>query len=379
MTSISIPFNRPAILGDEFKYIEDAIVRRQLSGDGYYTEKCQDWIAERIGCAASLLTHSCTAALEMSAILADIQPGDEVIMPSFTFVSTANAVALRGARPVFVDIREDTLNLDEELVAAAVTEKTKAIFTVHYAGVCSEMDKLCALADEYGLWLIEDAAQSLGSTYQGKEAGSLGHLAAISFHETKNVTCGEGGALVINDPTLIERAEIIREKGTNRKRFFRGEVDKYTWVEVGSSFLPGELNAAFLYGQLEKLDAANAARLEAWNYYSQKFRQYEDRGVRLPVVPQHCVHNGHLFYLLMPSAAQRNAFIAHMKSRGILTPFHYVPLHSAPAGKRVSRTHGPLRVTNDLSSRLVRLPLFYTLGSEIEIVVAAAEEYLSNL
>jgi dTDP-4-amino-4,6-dideoxygalactose transaminase len=374
----SIPFNRPAIIGKELQYIEDAIARRQLSGDGHYTAQCQAWINKAVGCAASLLTHSCTAALEMAAILADIQPGDEVIMPSYTFVSTANAVVLRGGVPVFVDIREDTLNLDETLVEHAITSKTKAIFPIHYAGVCAELIALRKLADDYGLWLVEDAAQALGSSYRGKPAGSIGHLAAISFHETKNITCGEGGALVINDSTLIERAEIIREKGTNRRRFFRGQVDKYSWVDLGSSFLPGELNAAFLYGQLEKLQHVTARRLEAWNKYRDALKKFEPADVRLPIVPEHCTHNGHLFYLILPDPATRESFIAHMKARSIMTPFHYVPLHSAPAGKRFARTCGPMRVTNDYASRLVRLPLFYTLGADIDVVLEAAAEFLEN-
>lgn len=379
MSTPSIPFNRPAIVGKELDYIQDAIERRQLSGDGYYTEQCQAWINRTTGCRASLLTHSCTAALEMAVILADVGPGDEVIMPSYTFVSTANAVVLRGGIPVFIDIREDTLNMDENLVEAAITPKTKAIMTVHYAGVGSEMAALRKIADAHGLILIEDAAQALGSTYDGKSLGSLGHLAAVSFHETKNITCGEGGALLINDPAMIERAEIIREKGTNRKRFFRGQVDKYTWVDIGSSFLPGELNAAFLFGQLEKVADVTDTRLADWNRYYETFASYQTEGLRLPIIPANCEHNGHLFYLLLPSETDRAAFIAYMKANGIMSPFHYVPLHSSPGGQRFARVHGSVQLTDSLSERLVRLPLYFTLGQDVERVIDVASDFIDNL
>jgi len=379
MTDSSIPFNRPAIIGNELKYIEDAIARRQLSGDGFYTAQCQGWINTYVGCPNSLLTHSCTAALEMAVILANIGPGDEVIMPSYTFVSTANAVVLRGGVPVFVDIRADTLNLDEALVEAAITPRTKAIITVHYAGVVSEMSVLRKIADNYGIWLIEDAAQALGSTYEGQNAGAVGHLAAVSFHETKNLTCGEGGALLINDTTLIERAEIIREKGTNRKKFFRGQVDKYSWVDLGSSFLPGELNAAFLFGQLEMIEDVIRLRMKAWNAYYDTLAPFREKGVRLPIIPENCQHNGHLFYLLLPTQDGRTAFIEHMKAQGVMTPFHYVPLHTAPAGKRFARTHGALHITNDSAARLVRLPLYYTLGDDISRVLDASMDFLAKI
>ncbi|WP_340691622.1 dTDP-4-amino-4,6-dideoxygalactose transaminase [Hyphomonas sp.] len=379
MSVPSIPFNRPAIVGKELDYIQDAIDRRQLSGDGYYTEQCQAWINSTVGCQASLLTHSCTAALEMAVILAGVEPGDEVIMPSYTFVSTANAVVLRGGVPVFIDIRDDTLNMDENLVEAAITSRTKAIITVHYAGVGSEMSALRKISDAHGLILIEDAAQALGSTYEGKQLGSLGHLAAVSFHETKNITCGEGGALLINDPAMIERAEIIREKGTNRKRFFRGQVDKYTWVDIGSSFLPGELNAAFLFGQLEKVPEVTARRLADWNHYYETFSAFDTEGLRLPIIPANCEHNGHLFYLLLPTEADRSAFIAHMKANGIMSPFHYVPLHSSPGGQRFARVHGSMALTDSLSERLVRLPLYFTLGQDVERVVDVASDFIENL
>ncbi|MEX6632972.1 dTDP-4-amino-4,6-dideoxygalactose transaminase [Hyphococcus lacteus] len=376
MGTTNIPYNRPALVGKELEYITDAIKRLQLSGDGHYTEQCQNWINKRIGCAGSLLTHSCTAALEMAAILTGIGPGDEVIMPSFTFVSTANAVVLRGGKPVFVDVRPDTLNMDENLIVDAITERTKAIFTVHYAGVCSELDKIRAIADDYGLWLVEDAAQALGSTYKGRQAGSIGHLSTISFHETKNITCGEGGALIINDSRLMERAEIIREKGTNRTRFFRGQVDKYTWVDIGSSYLPGELSAAFLFGQLENVDKISAERLRLWNQYNDFLRGLGRNDFTYPHIPDHCEHNGHLYYVLMPNQEDRANFIGAMKENGIMTPFHYVPLHSAPAGMNYGRAHGPLKVTNDIAERLVRLPIFYKLGQEIDDVIKVIEKVL---
>lgn len=374
-----IPFNRPALIADELRYIQDAIDRLQLSGDGYYTEQCQNWLTNRIGASGSLLTHSCTAALEMAAILTDIQPGDEVIMPSFTFVSTANAVVLRGGVPVFVDIRPDTLNIDETLVESAITDRTKAIFTVHYAGVCSELNALRSICDQYGLWLVEDAAQALGSTYHDRPAGSIGHLSTISFHETKNVTCGEGGALVINDSGLVERAEIIREKGTNRSRFFRGAVDKYTWVDIGSSYLPGELNAAFLFAQLESADIVSTERVRLWNLYDKAFAELNINDVIRPTIPSHCTHNGHLYYLILPEANLRSRFIDEMKSCSVMTPFHYIPLHNSPAGRRYGRTHGALNITCDLADRLVRLPLFYNLKEDINTVIEKASNSLKNI
>lgn len=317
-----------------------------------------------VGCHAALLTHSCTAALELAAILLDIRPGDEVIMPSFTFASTANAVVLRGGVPIFVDIRRDTLNIDEKHIESVVTSRTRAIFPVHYAGVPAEMDEINAIAARHGLLVVEDAAQALGSEYKGRPAGSLGHLAAFSFHETKNLISGEGGALAINDASFVERAEIVREKGTNRKLFFRGLVDKYTWVDQGSSFLPGELVASFLYGQFEKGQEIKAERIATWKTYDEALSALRPRGLRTPAVPDHCSHNAHLYYVLLPSPEQRTELIARMKADGIMTPFHYVPLHSSPAGRKFGRTAGPMSNTDDVSARLVRLPLFPRIGDE---------------
>lgn len=356
--SSHIPFNNPLTTGKELEYIRQAITSKRTAGDGLFTKQCQSWLTQQIGCRSALLTHSCTAALEMAALLADLQPGDEVILPSYTFVSTANAFVLRGAVPVFVDVRPDTLNLDETLVEAAITPKTKLIAPVHYAGVSCEMDTLKAIADHHNLLLIEDAAQGILSYYKGKPVGSLGHLAAFSFHETKNVVCGEGGALVINDPALLERAEIIREKGTNRSKFFRGEVDKYTWVDVGSSFLPSDILAAFLLAQLEQADCIMQQRLSIWDHYHQAFATLEQQGkVRRPIIPADCQHNGHIYYLLVEDLETRSALIAYLKAQGIQSTFHYVPLHSAPAGLKYGRTSGRLSVTDTLSERLIRLPL----------------------
>jgi dTDP-4-amino-4,6-dideoxygalactose transaminase len=376
---MKIPFNRPMLAGREIDYIREAVSLSQLAGDGAFTERCHRWLADFIGARAVLLAHSCTAALEMAAILIEIEPGDEVIMPSFTFVSTANAVVLRRGVPVFVDIRSDTLNLDEELVEAAITPRTKAIFPIHYAGVPAEMDRLSAIAQRHDLFVVEDAAQAIGSRYKGRKTGSLGHLAAFSFHETKNVISGEGGALVINDPTLIERAEIVREKGTNRKKFFRGEVDKYTWVDIGSSYLPGELVAAFLLGQLEEFEAIQRDRTETWFAYDAALKAFHNRGLRTPIIPPECEGNSHLYYILMPSSALRDELIARMKSDDIYTPFHYVPLHSAPAGLKFGRTSGALRVTDDLSARLVRLPLYPGIGDAKKRVIERVKAHLEQL
>ncbi len=368
-----IPFNRPSLVGREIECIHEAVARGQLAGDGHFTRACSAQLKGLTGARQALLTHSCTAALEMAAILCDLGPGDEVIMPSFTFVSTANSVVLRGATPVFVDIRPDTLNLDPDLVAVAVTPRTKAIFAVHYAGYPAEMDRLAEIARAHGLFLVEDAAQALGSTYKGRPAGSLGDMAAFSFHETKNIISGEGGALTVNHPELMARAEIIREKGTNRSQFFRGQVDKYTWVDVGSSFLPGELIAAFLYAQLEAEADVRARRLDVFDTYRAAFAPYaEEAGYGMPFVPADCTGNGHMFYLLLPSPDARDAFIAAMRVRGINTPFHYVPLHSAPAGRKYARAAGALPVTDRISQTLVRLPMFFELGNDIDDVIRAA-------
>jgi dTDP-4-amino-4,6-dideoxygalactose transaminase len=361
-----IPFNRPPHTGNEEQYVLDAINSDKMSGDGKYGRLCQTWFEERLGCNKALLTPSCTHALEMAAILIDIQPGDEVIMPSYTFVSTANAFVLRGAKIVFVDIRPDTMNIDETLIEAAITDKTKAIVPVHYAGVSCDMDVINSIADRHGLFVIEDAAQGMMSTYKDKPLGTLGHLAAYSFHETKNFTSGgEGGLLIINDEKFAQRAEIIREKGTNRSQFFRGLVDKYTWVDVGSSYLPSELQSAYLWGQLERASEITNNRLRSWAHYFDSFSDLEKRGrVELPSVPAECQHNSHMFYLKCRDIDERTALLDHMKSNQVLAVFHYVPLHTAPAGQKFSRFHGEDRFTTQESERLVRLPLWYGMTSE---------------
>lgn len=378
-SSSRIPFNAPRLVGSELEFIRDAIERGQLSGDGYYTDQCHRLLTQMAGGRAALLTHSCTAALEMAAILADIGPGDEVIVPSYTFVSTANAVVLRGGVPVFVDITPDTLNIDPGLIEAAVTPRTKAICVVHYAGVPADMDRIAEIAGKYGLLVIEDAAQALGSTYHGRPAGSLGDLGAFSFHETKNVISGEGGALIIQRDELATRANLVREKGTNRKAFFRGLTDKYTWVDIGSSYLPGELIAAYLFAQLLRRDDLTADRMQTWNFYYSELGMYQKLGVGLPTIPPDVTHNAHMFYLLLPRAELRDAFIRTMAESSIMAPFHYVPLHSSPAGARFGRPSGRMEVTDDVSARLLRLPLFYKMGDQAERVVDAAGRILRNL
>ena len=356
---MKIPFNKPYMTGKELYYIAEAKFGNMLAGDGPFTKRCHHWIEEKTGCAKALLTHSCTAALEMAALLLDIQPGDEVIMPSYTFVSTANAFVLRGGVPVFVDIREDTLNLDERLIEAAITPRTKAIVPVHYAGVACEMDTIMGIARRHGLKVVEDAAQGVMSSYKDRALGSIGDLGAFSFHETKNVISGEGGALLVNDSELALRAEIIREKGTDRSRFFRGEVDKYTWQEVGSSFLPGELIAAFLWAQLEEAQAITAQRMASWKHYHAKLAPLETKGVlRRPVIPESCEHNAHMYYVLLAPEIDRQAVLGELKRNEIYSVFHYVPLHSSPAGQRYGRVHGAMDVTNRQSECLVRLPLW---------------------
>lgn len=371
MSNSKIPFNKPYMTGKELYYIAEAKFGNMLAGDGPFTKRCHQWLEQRTGCAKALLTHSCTAALEMAALLLDIQPGDEVIMPSFTFVSTANAFVLRGGVPVFVDIREDTLNLDERLIEAAITPRTRAIVPVHYAGVACEMDSIMAIARRHGLKVVEDAAQGVMSSYKGRALGSIGDLGAYSFHETKNVISGEGGALLVNDPELALRAEIIREKGTDRSRFFRGEVDKYTWQEVGSSFLPGELIAAFLWAQLEEAQAITEERLAIWERYHAALAQIEANGLmRRPVVPEGCQHNAHMYYVLLAPGIDRQKVLAELKRNQIFSVFHYVPLHSSPAGMQYGRVHGSLDVTNRQSERLVRLPLWVGLKEfEQEFIV----------
>jgi dTDP-4-amino-4,6-dideoxygalactose transaminase len=357
-----IGFNHPYMTGKELYYIAEAKFGNMLAGDGPFTKRCHRWLERQTGCSKALLTHSCTAALEMMALLLDIAPGDEVIMPSYTFVSTANAFVLRGGVPVFVDIREDTLNIDERLIEAAITPRTKAIVPVHYAGVGCEMDTILAIARKHGLKVVEDAAQGMMARYKGRPLGTLGDLGALSFHETKNVISGEGGALLVNDPALAQRAEIIREKGTDRSRFFRGEVDKYTWQEVGSSFLPGELIAAFLWAQLEEGEAITRARLAVWERYHQALAPLEAQGrLRRPVVPAECEHNAHMYYVLLAENVDRQAVLQALKEGGVNAVFHYVPLHSSPAGRRYARVHGSMEKTDRLSERLVRLPLWVEL------------------
>jgi dTDP-4-amino-4,6-dideoxygalactose transaminase len=373
---VKIPFNRPKVAGNELEYIRQAIENGHLAGDGPFTERCQKWLVSKLGCRAALLTHSCTAALELAALLLDIEPGDEVIIPSFTFVSTANAVVLRRGIPVFVDIRPDTLNIDEQLIEQAITPRTRAIFPVHYAGVPAEMDTINAIAARHELAVVEDAAQALGSTYKGRPAGSLGDLAALSFHETKNLISGEGGALTINRDTYVERAEIIREKGTNRKRFFRGQVDKYTWVDYGSSFLPGELVASFLFGQLEKSADINSDRMQTWLAYDEVLRPFHNSGVQTPTIPRDCSHNAHLYYIILPTPTQRADLIQRMKADGVMTPFHYVPLHSAPAGREFGRVSGEMKQTEQLSECLVRLPIFPKIGLERDQVIERLQQHL---
>jgi dTDP-4-amino-4,6-dideoxygalactose transaminase len=354
-----ISFNKPHLTGKELHYISEAHALGQLSGDGPFTKRCNTWLEEQTGCKRALLTNSCTAALEMAAILADIAPGDEIIMPSFTFSSTANAFVLRGGVPVFVDIRRDTLNIDETKIEAAITSKTKAIVPVHYAGVSCEMDTIMAIADRHGLLVIEDAAQGIMSTYKGRPLGSIGHLGCLSFHETKNIVAGEGGALLINDERFIDRAEIIREKGTNRSKFFRGQVDKYTWVDIGSSYLPGEIVAAFLWAQMEDARRITQKRLSIWGEYQVGLAAMERDGVlRLPVVPADCTHNAHMFYVLFGNLDRRSEAIQFLNQRDITAVFHYIPLHSSPAGLRFGRSHGDMTVTDDTSDRLLRLSLY---------------------
>jgi dTDP-4-amino-4,6-dideoxygalactose transaminase len=369
----AVPFNRPYTTGRELAYIQEAVENLRLSGNGTFTRRCQAWLEERVGCPKALLTHSCTAALEMAAILAGIGPGDEVILPSYTFVSTANAFVLRGGVPVFVDIRRDTLNLDETRIEAAITPRTRAIVAVHYAGVGCDMDAILDIAARRGLLVIEDAAQSLLAGYRGRPLGGFGHLAALSFHDTKNLSCGEGGALLINDEQFAERAEILWEKGTDRSRFFRGQVDKYSWVDIGSSFLPSEIEAAFLWAQLESAEEITRERREIWSSYHELFAGLEAEGrVRRPVIPPECAPNGHLYYLLAPDLRARTTLIEDLKAQGIQALFHYVPLHSSPAGLRYGRASGALPCTESAADRLVRLPLWIGMGEEIPRRVAAA-------
>lgn len=364
--------------GRELTYIAEAHANGHLAGDGLFTQRCHTWLEQRIGCRKALLTHSCTAALEMTAILADLKPGDEVIMPSYTFVSTANAFVLRGAVPLFVDIRPDTLNIDETLIEAAITERTRAIVPVHYAGVACEMDTIMAIAKQYDLLVIEDAAQAILSHYKGRPLGSIGHLATLSFHETKNIIAGEGGALLINDTRFIERAEIIREKGTNRSQFFRGHVDKYTWVDQGSSYLPGEVIAAFLWAQMEQAEYITNQRRAIWDDYHTALQPQEYRhALRRPVVPRECTHNAHMYYILLESLDQRSNLIDYLKQQGIMSVFHYVPLHSSPAGIRFGRINGNITTTNIVADHLLRLPFWIGLNS-VDLIARTIDFYFKN-
>lgn len=373
-----IPFNKPYMTGRELWYIAQAHTNGHLSGDGQFTKQCHAWLEAQTGTRKALLTHSCTAALEMAAILADIQAGDEIIMPSYTFVSTANAFVLRGGVPVFVDIRPDTLNIDETLIEAAITPRTKAIVPVHYAGVACEMSVIMDIAQRHNLLVIEDAAQAVMSTYKGKPLGTIGHLGAYSFHETKNIISGEGGALLINDARFAERAEIIREKGTNRSLFFRGEVDKYTWVDQGSSYLPGEVIAAFLWAQMQEACQITQRRMNIWQSYHDALADLEVSGkLRRPIIPADCQHNAHMYYILLESLEKRAEVIAKLKAENINAVFHYVPLHSSPAGKKYARTYGELPYTNDLSDRLLRLPLWIGMEEAQKEIIAVLQSVLA--
>ena len=358
-------FNVPPYLGVEEEYVISAIRDHKICGDGKYTKKCNEWLEKNTGTTKALLTTSCTHATEMAALLADIKPGDEVIMPSYTFVSTADAFVLRGATPVFVDIRPDTMNIDETLIEGAITERTRAIVPVHYAGVCCDMDVIMDIADRYSLLVIEDAAQAIQSTYKGKAAGTFGEFGCLSFHETKNFSMGEGGALLIRDENYIEKAEIIREKGTDRSKFHRGQVDKYTWVDYGSSYLPSEINAAYLFAEFENAKRIFDDRMGSWTHYNDRLKELSDEGrIELPYIPKECTHNAHMYYIKLKDLDERSRFIEYMKANDVLTVFHYIPLHTAPAGMKYARFEGEDRYTTAESERLVRLPLYYGLKSE---------------
>lgn len=377
MTIYKIPFNKPCLVGNEMEYISQAAASGHISGDGNFTRKCHAWLEQSLGVSKALLTTSCTHALEMSAFLLNIQPGDEVIVPSFTFVSTVNAFVLRGARPIFIDIRSDTLNLDERLLEQKITPRTRAILVVHYAGVGCEMDRIMEIATRHGIPVVEDNAHGLFGKYRGKNLGTFGCMATQSFHETKNVTCGEGGALLINDPQYIERAEILREKGTNRSRFFRGQVDKYTWVDLGSSYLPSEILAAFLYAQLEKSAQIQAKRKQIWEYYYNNLQTWaRDSNVQMPYTPVHCEQPYHMFYLLFPTLEKRQAMIEHLKSAGILGVFHYLPLHISDMGVKFAGQAGDCPVTETMSDRLLRLPFYIDLNeTDLNWIMATIQKF----
>ena len=375
-----LPFNYPCRIGGEMEYIKDALERGHVSGDGYYTKKCNEWFLNKLN-KKILLTTSCTSALEMMGVLLDLEPGDEVIMPSYTFVSTANAFVLRGAVPVFVDIRPDTLNINEELVEQAITPRTKAIVAVHYAGVACEMDKLKEISQKHNLYLLEDAAQGFDSEYKGQKLGTIGDLGTYSFHETKNIISGEGGCLIINNDKFSERAEIIREKGTNRSKFFRGQVDKYTWVDVGSSYLPSDMIAAYLYAQLDNSEKIQAKRIYIWNKYNEFFKKYEDLGlIRRPIIPDYCKHNAHIYYVLFNDLETRTKFISYLKENNIQTVFHYIPLHSAPAGLKYCKTFGSMEVTDHISDCLVRMPMYYDLtDDDLDYIMHVVDNFFKEL
>ena len=375
-----IPFNVPPYVGTELKYVKQAVENHKICGDGPFTKKCHTWLEENLPCQKALLTTSGTTALEMAAILCDLQPGDEVILPSFTFSTTATAFVLVGAKLVFVDVRPDTMNIDENKIEAAITDKTRVIVPVHYAGVACEMDTIMDIAKRHNLKVVEDAAQGVMSSYKGKALGTIGDFGCFSFHETKNYSMGEGGALIINNEEYNDRAEIIREKGTNRSRFFRGQVDKYTWVDYGSSYLPSDMNAAYLWGQLEVADEINDNRLASWHTYYDAFKELEEKGlVKLPTIPEECVHNAHMFYLKCRSLEERTEFILFLKENDIVPTFHYIPLHSSPAGMRFGRFDGEDEVTTSESEKLVRLPMYYNMkDSDISKVIAAVVEFYSK-
>jgi dTDP-4-amino-4,6-dideoxygalactose transaminase len=372
-----ISFNVPAITNNEQKYISQVLENKKVSGDGLFTKRCNEWFEVNFNARKALLTTSCTHALEMAAILADIQEGDEVIMPSYTFVSTANAFVLRGAEIVFIDVEPNTMNMDAELVEAAITPRTKAIVPVHYAGISCDMDILLDLSKKYDLTIIEDAAQGVMSKYKNKHLGTIGHIGCYSFHETKNYHCGEGGAILLNDPKYVERAEIIREKGTNRSRFFRGQVDKYTWVDIGSSYLPSEINAAFLYAQLEAATDINNNRLTSWGYYYQKLLPLQIKGkLGLPIIPEFSIHNAHMFYIKLKNIVERTKLLDFLKDHGIMSVFHYVPLHSSEAGIKFGRFHGVDKYTTEESDKLLRLPLYYNMSlDDINYVIDQIYSY----
>lgn len=371
-----ISFNIPPYTGRELEYIRQAIENHKICGDGVFTKKCNQWIEKVTHTTKALLTTSCTHATEMAALLCGIQPGDEVIMPSYTFVSTADAFVLRGAKVVFIDIRPDTLNIDENLIENAITDRTKAIVPVHYAGVSCEMDEIMDIAQRYNLKVVEDAAQGVMSYYKGRALGSIGDFGCFSFHETKNFSMGEGGALLIKDPSMIEEAEIIREKGTNRSKFFRGQIDKYTWVDAGSSYLPSDLNAAYLWAQLEVAESIYSDRMSSWNHYYELLKPLEDKGViSLPVIPEGCVHNAHMFYIKVKDLQERTTLIEFLKNRDINAVFHYIPLHSAPAGKKFGEFRGEDKYTTQESERLLRLPMYYGLGNNVDKVAEAIKQF----